>query len=74
MFDNIVKWLSSPYTLVKLIRLWVILGYVMLSLILIEGKHFYAIILSVMLLVFFILSIHIEKLAGESSEGKPDNS
>ena len=74
MWTSIVEWLRSPYTLIKLIRLWAILGCVMLVLMLLNRQHLYAVILSTMLLAFFVLSMLIEKVVGEKSENTSDDS
>jgi hypothetical protein len=74
VFDKLVEWLSSPHTLVKLVRVWALLGSFLLIVMLIEKEYLNSLILSTMLLVYLILSMFVEKVVGKKNEDSTDNS
>jgi len=69
MISKFLEWLRSPHTLVKLIRIWVVLGLLTVLMFIIAGESGRALMLSVLLIVYFYCSNAIERvILGKKNE------
>lgn len=75
MIPKIISWLSSPLTLIKLIRAWAVVGCLFIVLLFLHADYTNSVKFSFLFLALFVVSLLIEKVVvNDKNEDTSDSS